>query len=42
MRKTREEALRFIKKAIQHRNEAKQRMEEEYARKGQKVNVVFL
>ena len=40
VRKAKEEALSFIKKAIQHKQEWKQEMEAEF--KGKEVNVVFL
>lgn len=40
--RTKEDLLNALKTAVRHRNEAKLRMEEEYSRKGQSVNVVFV
>ena len=40
--KTREEALASLKKAIQHKQEWKKEIEQEYAKKGEQVKVVFL
>ena len=39
-KKTKEEALLFIKKAIRHKQEWKKELEEEF--KGKDLNVVFL
>lgn len=39
---TKEEALKAFKKALEHRKEAKRKLEEEYARLRKKVNVVLL
>ena len=40
--KTREEALASLKKAIHHKQEWKKEIEQEYAKKGEQVKVVFL
>ena len=40
--KTKEEALASLKKAIQHKQEWKKEIEQEYAKKGEQVKVVFL
>lgn len=39
---TKGESLKAFKKALEHKKEAKRTLEEEYARQGKKVNVVFL
>ena len=40
--KTKEEVLASLKKSIQHKQEWKKEIEQEYAKKGEKVKVVFL
>ena len=41
-RRTKEEALLFLKEAIRHKQEWKKEIEEEFASKGESVNVVLL
>ena len=40
--KTREEVLASLKKAIRHQQEWEKEIEQEYAKKGEQVKVVFL
>ena len=40
--KTREEVLASLKEAIRHKQEWKKEIEQEYAKKGEQVKVVFL
>ena len=42
MKKTREDALGFIKKVIQHKKDWKNEIEAEFAKQGMNVNVEFL
>ena len=41
-KKTKKQALDFLKKAIEHKQEWKREIEREFAEKGEPVNVVFL